>query len=44
MHIIFIKFIFQMENYLTIWFNAGNIYTIYFSSSRKILDRKESPS
>lgn len=37
MHIIFIKFIFQMKNYLTIWFNAGNIYTVNFFSSGKSL-------
>ena len=31
MYIIFIKLVSQMEHYLTIWFNTGNLYLLNFS-------------
>ena len=35
MCIIFIKLVSQMEHYLTIWFNTGNLYFLNSSFTRK---------
>ena len=43
MHIILIKFVSQMEHYLTIWFNTGNLYLLNFSFARKSFYRKTIP-
>ena len=43
MHIILIKFVSQMEHYLTIWFNTGNLYLPNFSFARKSFYRKTIP-
>ena len=43
MCIIFIKLVSQMEHYLTIWFNTGNLYLLNFSFARKSFYRKTIP-
>ena len=37
MCIIFIKLVSQMEHYLTIWFNTGNLYFQFFLYPKKFL-------
>ena len=43
MCIIFIKLVSQMEHYLTIWFNTGNLYFLNSSFTRKSFYRKTIP-